>query len=308
MTALPEKECPLCITTLTDTEYEFYPCPCGYQICSYCFTKIVEELTKLCPSCRRPFDPDASKRIGKDFRPVRTESAPVAPVPVSYFAGPKIVQIVGIPDDFLSSDILRQNRFLGQYGTIKKMSIDPSTVPPSSKCLLQGQESSVFVKFATKEEAATCALALDGFTISAPGVQTTIRTSISIVEKCTRAKCAKRNCMKRHRNKKETDVLLKAEDIEHKLDKLKRHLRIQKPANYNSYPKRSTGFTVFPAPRLVPAANSNFPFQITKCYAQKPPMLMDLVSHPDGIPQGPHPKTPAHQTITSLATVFRMNE
>eukprot|EP00124_Ichthyophonus_hoferi_P005343 Ihof_evm3s751 gene=Ihof_evmTU3s751 len=51
-----DEECPLCMEQLDVTDKTFFPCPCGYQICGFCWHRLRNESTGLCPACRRPFD------------------------------------------------------------------------------------------------------------------------------------------------------------------------------------------------------------------------------------------------------------
>lgn len=64
--------CPLCIEPLDADEQQFYPCPCGYQVCVFCHKKIELFCNNLCPGCRteygsqkEPFDP-ASRQSSND--------------------------------------------------------------------------------------------------------------------------------------------------------------------------------------------------------------------------------------------------
>lgn len=47
---------PLCIEQLDLSDRNFRPCPCGYQICQFCFNNIKTNMNGLCPACRRPYD------------------------------------------------------------------------------------------------------------------------------------------------------------------------------------------------------------------------------------------------------------
>ncbi|GAB5033940.1 ring zinc finger-containing protein [Nannochloropsis oceanica] len=53
-----EEHCPLCCETLDITDRNFFPCPCEYQICCYCWNHIKENLNRLCPACRTPYADD----------------------------------------------------------------------------------------------------------------------------------------------------------------------------------------------------------------------------------------------------------
>jgi len=83
--------CPLCCEDFDATDKGFNPCHCGYKICLWCFSKIVEGRNPKCPACRADYSkdklkatPDASviraskeemqrkkreKQIAKDTRP-----------------------------------------------------------------------------------------------------------------------------------------------------------------------------------------------------------------------------------------------
>eukprot|EP00884_Botryococcus_braunii_P007037 jgi/Botrbrau1/16334/Bobra.0066s0100.1 len=53
-----ERVCPLCIEPLDETEQEFYPCSCGYQVCLFCFEKLKDTCNNLCPGCRAEYGTD----------------------------------------------------------------------------------------------------------------------------------------------------------------------------------------------------------------------------------------------------------
>ena len=50
------EECPLCMEPLDVADQNFYPCPCTYQICGFCWHKIRNEGNGLCPACRQPYE------------------------------------------------------------------------------------------------------------------------------------------------------------------------------------------------------------------------------------------------------------
>ncbi|WIA38480.1 hypothetical protein OEZ86_001802 [Tetradesmus obliquus] len=51
-------ECPLCIETLDDTDRDFFPCPCGYQVCLFCYQRLQNEYNNTCPGCRQQYGDD----------------------------------------------------------------------------------------------------------------------------------------------------------------------------------------------------------------------------------------------------------
>ena len=47
--------CPLCVEEFDIQDRNFKPCPCGYQVCPFCWNHIRNNLNGLCPACRRPY-------------------------------------------------------------------------------------------------------------------------------------------------------------------------------------------------------------------------------------------------------------
>ncbi|KAH9838826.1 general negative regulator of transcription subunit 4 [Teratosphaeria destructans] len=50
-----EETCPLCVEDLDLGDKGFRPCPCGYQICQFCYHNVKNNMNGLCPACRRPY-------------------------------------------------------------------------------------------------------------------------------------------------------------------------------------------------------------------------------------------------------------
>jgi len=48
--------CPLCVEEFDISDKNFHPCPCGFQICQFCYNSIKTTKNGLCPACRRPYD------------------------------------------------------------------------------------------------------------------------------------------------------------------------------------------------------------------------------------------------------------
>ena len=70
---------------LDETEKLFIPCPCGFQLCLFCYGKIKEQESgepgaRLCPGCRKEFgEPAYKERPGKEIKrrdSKQTESKP----------------------------------------------------------------------------------------------------------------------------------------------------------------------------------------------------------------------------------------
>lgn len=81
-----EVECPLCMEEMDLSDQYFKPCPCGYQVCRFCWHRIREGGNQSCPACRRiytdeveftPVPPEALARASalKKARKERREAA-----------------------------------------------------------------------------------------------------------------------------------------------------------------------------------------------------------------------------------------
>ncbi|KHJ89200.1 hypothetical protein OESDEN_10980 [Oesophagostomum dentatum] len=53
-----DKECPLCMEQLEIDDLDFYPCKCEYQICRFCWHRLLTDENGLCPACRQPYPED----------------------------------------------------------------------------------------------------------------------------------------------------------------------------------------------------------------------------------------------------------
>lgn len=57
------ESCPLCLEDMHYSDSTFKPCPCGYQICRFCWHRIREEENERCPACRRIYQDEASSSL-----------------------------------------------------------------------------------------------------------------------------------------------------------------------------------------------------------------------------------------------------
>ena len=56
-----EEVCPLCCNELDATDLNFLPCPCGYQVCLYCYGRLESEFQSRCPACRNVYEEGSYK-------------------------------------------------------------------------------------------------------------------------------------------------------------------------------------------------------------------------------------------------------
>jgi CCR4-NOT transcription complex subunit 4 len=76
--------CPLCVEEFDIHDRNFKPCPCGYQVCPFCWNHIRNNLNGLCPACRRPYSDQP------EWKPTAVEEY-VTFTHISYFEGDELI-------------------------------------------------------------------------------------------------------------------------------------------------------------------------------------------------------------------------
>ncbi|CAM1505711.1 Fc.00g113480.m01.CDS01 [Cosmosporella sp. VM-42] len=181
-----EDTCPLCIEEFDLSDRNFRPCPCGYQVCQFCFNNIKNNMNGLCPACRRPYDEKTiewkvvtteevaefraniqknQKKRALDQRQKELQKREAEKENRKNLIGVRVVQknlvyITGLAPTVREDELLktlRKPEFFGQYGNIQKISI-------SNRKSSDGQHQSlgIYVTFETPEEATRCIQAVHG--------------------------------------------------------------------------------------------------------------------------------------------------
>ncbi|KAL8728091.1 MAG: hypothetical protein Q9166_005616 [cf. Caloplaca sp. 2 TL-2023] len=177
-----DDSCPLCVEEFDLSDKNFRPCPCGYQVCQFCYNNIKNNMNGLCPACRRPYDekniqwkiisPEEQKadiaaqaRKKAMARQKESERRQVESSNRKHLSGIRVIQknlvyVVGLSPQSREEDLLqtlRGDQFFGQYGKIIKI------VVSKAKANVGGNSSiGVYVTFARKQDAASCIAAVDG--------------------------------------------------------------------------------------------------------------------------------------------------
>ncbi|MCJ1312275.1 transcriptional repressor general negative regulator of transcription subunit 4 [Agyrium rufum] len=217
--------CPLCVEEFDLSDKGFRPCPCGYQVCQFCFHNIKNNMNGLCPACRRPYDdktiewtvvsPEEVKahvalqqRKQKAAKQKEAERKQVETLNRKHLAGLRVVQknlvyVVGLNPKTREEDLLqtlRGQQYFGQYGKIVKI------VVSKAKENSNGQQSiGVYVTFARKEDAATCIAAVDG----SQNGERTLRAQFGTTKYCSaflrNEICNNKGCMFLHETGDDND-------------------------------------------------------------------------------------------------------
>ncbi|KIX03697.1 uncharacterized protein Z518_07250 [Rhinocladiella mackenziei CBS 650.93] len=210
-----EETCPLCIEEFDLTDKNFRPCPCGYQICQFCFNSLKNTYEKsTCPNCRRPYDektiqykiPTAEEfkldQLNKNKKQAaakrkETEKREVENSARRNLAGVRVKQqnlvyVIGlipqIKDEQALLQTLRGPDYFGQYGEIEKIVV--SKAKPGAA----NQGIGVYVTYARKEDAALCINTVDG----SPNGDRVLRAQFGTTKYCSAylrgETCNNKNC------------------------------------------------------------------------------------------------------------------
>ncbi|KAF4595758.1 CCR4-NOT transcription complex subunit 4 [Ophiocordyceps camponoti-floridani] len=181
-----EDVCPLCIEEFDLSDRNFRPCPCGYQVCQFCFNNIKNNMNGLCPACRRPYDEKTiqwkvvtqeevaefraniqknQKKRAQEQKQKEVQKREAEKENRKSLIGVRVVQknlvyITGLTPTVREDELLktlRKHEFFGQYGAIQKISI-------SNRRSSDGQYHTlgIYVTFEKPEEAARCIQAVHG--------------------------------------------------------------------------------------------------------------------------------------------------
>ncbi|KAL2835739.1 putative CCR4-NOT core complex subunit Not4 [Aspergillus pseudoustus] len=219
--------CPLCIEEFDLSDKNFRPCPCGYQICQFCYNNIKTHSEEgRCPNCRRIYDdstiqykvPDADEfkadlalkhRKAAAAKKKEAEKREIEASSRKNLAGVRVVQknlvyVIGlnptIRDENQLLHLLRTPTYFGQYGEIEKIVV--SKAKPGGN---PNQGIGVYVTYARKSDAATCISAVDG---SSNGDRI-LRAQYGTTKYCSsflrNEQCHNRNCTFLHETGEDSD-------------------------------------------------------------------------------------------------------
>lgn len=231
--------CPLCVEEMDISDKNFRPCPCGYQICQFCYNNIRQnpELNGRCPGCRRLYDDESveyktltaeeykmqqlkREKREREKKQREKEKKELEIASKKHLAGLRVVQknlvyVTGLsppcaPEDLHS--VLRSDKYFGQYGKITKIVINKKTpggggnVPVTSSGTSGSQSIVVYVTFARKEDASRCIAELDGSLCDGRVLRAAHGTTKYCLSYLRGHPCANPNCMFLHEPGEEADL------------------------------------------------------------------------------------------------------
>ncbi|KAF6230823.1 hypothetical protein HO173_010939 [Letharia columbiana] len=230
-----DESCPLCVEEFDLSDKNFRPCPCGYQVCQFCYNNIKNHMNGLCPACRRPYDdqsiewkivsPEEQKadialqaRKKAMARKKETEQRQVETLNRKNLAGIRVVQknlvyVVGLSqksseEEFLRT--LRGSQYFGQYGKITKIVVSKAK-EGQNNANNNNNSIGVYVTFENREDAAKCIAAVDGSQNS----ERTLRAQYGTTKYCSAflrsETCGNRNCTFLHETGEDNDSFSRAD-------------------------------------------------------------------------------------------------
>lgn len=216
------------------SDKNFKPCPCGYQICQFCYNNIRQnpELNGRCPGCRRLYDDESveyktltaeeyklqqfkKERRERDKKQREKERKELEIASKKHLAGLRVVQknlvyVTGLnppcpPEDLHS--VLRSEKYFGQYGKILKIVINRKTPTGQPAPIVQNSNQGivVYVTFTKKEDALRCINELDGLLCDGRVLRAAHGTTKYCLSYLRGHPCPNPNCMFLHEPGEEAD-------------------------------------------------------------------------------------------------------
>ncbi|KAK6536635.1 transcriptional repressor general negative regulator of transcription subunit 4 [Arthrobotrys megalospora] len=220
--------CPLCVEEFDLSDKHFKPCPCGYQICQFCYNNIRKNLNGLCPACRREYtdatmefkqvsqeeyraEQQKQSRKKQEQKQKELQKRELEQTTRKHLSGLRVVQknlvyVTGLNPRIKEEDLLqtlRGDQFFGQYGRIHKIVVNKRTADkaPTERSAGMG----VYVTFTRKEDAEKCIAAVDGSQNGDRILRATYGTTKYCSAYLRNEHCPNKNCMFLHEQGEEVD-------------------------------------------------------------------------------------------------------
>jgi hypothetical protein len=170
-----DDDCPLCMEEMDPSDHHFKPCPCGYQVCRFCWHRLREQEEEgKCPACRRvyteeavqftPIPPEELDKVKqkKKASKERRESQGNIIAARKHLSELRVVQknliyVIGISMRIADEQILMQSQFFGQFGKITKIVVNKKAYGSGSN-----SSASAYITFTKNDDAARAIECVDG--------------------------------------------------------------------------------------------------------------------------------------------------
>ncbi|KAJ3269961.1 transcriptional repressor general negative regulator of transcription subunit 4 [Terramyces sp. JEL0728] len=224
-----DNDCPLCLEEIDISDKYFKPCPCGYQLCRFCWNHIKEDLNGLCPACRRkyndddiefkPVPPEELVRIKNAKKRKERERKEMDMQQRKQLANVRVVQknlvyVLGLPLKLATEETLRSHDYFGQYGKITKVVVNkrtPTAAPNTHASSPATSHTGVYITYAKKEDAARAIEAVDGTNFEGKIIRATFGTTKYCSYYLKGQPCQNVGCQFLHESGEDAEAYLKDE-------------------------------------------------------------------------------------------------
>lgn len=315
-----ECNCPLCIQTMDASDCRFKPCPCGYQICRFCWHRIREEGNERCPACRRiytdedveflppgeekPRKKKGSGRVATSSSSLATPFAPAAATPATpagvlpsrrHLVDIRVIQknlvyVIGISARIAHEPILSEPQYFGQFGKILKIVVNRKNTgaPLPAEKMAAGSgaatttSGSAYVTYARAEEAGRAIAYVDGSVFDGRVLRATYGTTKYCSYFLRGINCPNAGCMYLHEEGVTSDSYTKEE-----LSSGKMHLHSSLVDRTEGAALRQFGTLMFrPAPPPPARVVSPPPANVATVIINHEQLGQDLVRPASAPPRG----------------------
>ncbi|ORM39808.1 CCR4-NOT transcription complex subunit 4 [Babesia sp. Xinjiang] len=232
-----EQLCPLCMEPMDETDRNFYPCTCDYQVCLWCLHHLRTAMGNKCPACRRDYEEEnmtynpvhrsqsstrtqntkKKREQGEKEATTREENGSPKTRNNDNLKDMRVIQrnlvyVVGIPAKLAKKEILKQHEYFGQYGKIQHMVINKGQ---TYNAHVGGASYTAYITYSKKTEAAYAIQGIDGSYVNGK----LLRASYGTTKYCTfflkGLKCTNVDCFYLHRYGDESERISKEELSNH---------------------------------------------------------------------------------------------
>ncbi|KAI7883799.1 hypothetical protein K492DRAFT_235185 [Lichtheimia hyalospora FSU 10163] len=215
-------DCPLCMEEFDIADRNFRPCPCGYQICRFCWHHIKSNLNGRCPACRRtytdqivqfiPVSKDEIVRFQKEKKEKERQHKDMKDSSRKHLSNVRVVQknlvyVLGLSSKHANAE----NELFKKYGKIAKLVVSKRTTTHQSSSSNGSQTSSVgiYITYQRKDDAAKAIAGINGASFDGRS----LRASYGTTKYCTyylrHMACPNPNCMYLHEPGEDVDSYTK---------------------------------------------------------------------------------------------------
>ena len=202
-------ECPLCLDPYELDDVNFYPCPCEYQVCRFCWHRIRNDENGLCPACRTPYmdSPALYKPLTKEqlstIKVDKKIKGSERKVKVAdsrrHLASVRVVQkclvfVVGLTPRYADSDTLKRNDLFGKFGKIHKCVVNSNTNYAGAT----GHSASAYITYYKSEDALRAVQQTNNMVLDGKVLKSSLGTTKYCSQFLKGQVCNKVDCMYLH--------------------------------------------------------------------------------------------------------------